>query len=92
MRNRGEGDGGGVRKHLYYGVFVVITCVASLHFKRIGEVFHNHFRKRQCSQSNPTIAVILLRFKTARYWKGCYRVSVDAFLVTEAFRWGGVDD
>ena len=32
MRNRGEGDGGGgVRRHLYYGVFVVVTCVVSLH-------------------------------------------------------------
>ena len=66
MRNRGEGDrGGGVRRHLYYGVFVVVTCVASLHLtsQKI-ENFSHSFQKRRCSQSNPSIAVFLLRFKT----------------------------
>lgn len=35
---------------------------------------------------------VSVAFQNHRYWKGCYRVSVDAFLVTEAFRWGGVDE
>ena len=68
MRNRGEGDrGGGVRRHLYYGVFVVVTCVASLHFISLQEDWRgisHSFQKRRRSQSNPPIAVILLRFKT----------------------------
>ena len=53
MRNRGEGDGGGgVRRHLYYGVFVVVTCVASLHLtsQKIENFSHSFQEEKMFSE------------------------------------------
>lgn len=53
MRNRGEGDGGGgVRRHLYYGVFVVVTCVVSLHLtsQKIENISHSFQEEKMFSE------------------------------------------